>query len=77
MSVCRGCGAPIAWARTASDRTMPLDAQPDPDGNVEVSVDEHGVWHVVAVHPAPDLFGGERYLPHFVRCPKAEEFRKR
>lgn len=74
--MCRGCKARIVWAITPKGKSMPLDPEPSPDGNVEVVTDANGRWHVVAVHPEPDLFGGIRYLSHFVTCPKSKEFRQ-
>lgn len=31
---CRWCGGPVVWASTASGKSMPVDAEPDPRGNV-------------------------------------------
>lgn len=31
---CRACDAEIRWARTANGKAIPLDAEPNPDGNV-------------------------------------------
>ena len=28
MSVCRGCGAPLEWIKTAAGRSMPVDPEP-------------------------------------------------
>jgi hypothetical protein len=47
---CNSCGAPIRWSRTLKGSYMPLDAEPNPDGNVvlydngtcRVLVDEWG-----------------------------------
>lgn len=45
---------------------MPLDAEPNPAGNVELGVDG------AIVHAAgqQDMLGaGERWMPHFATCP--------
>lgn len=31
---CGSCDAPIIWASTVKGRPMPVDAEPDPDGNI-------------------------------------------
>jgi hypothetical protein len=41
VAACSSCGAPITWARTSSGKAIPLDAGPDPTGNLLV-VDRHG-----------------------------------
>lgn len=69
ISTCRGCGAPIRWVRTIHGGLMPLDAEPDPDGNVEL------VDHFAVVHSQPTLFGGDRWMPRHATCPDADQFR--
>lgn len=34
MSTCRSCDAEIRWARTIAGKAMPLNRDPDPNGNV-------------------------------------------
>lgn len=70
VSECRGCGAPVSWARTARGKHMPLDPEPHPEGNVEVDA---GVATVV--DPAQKALFGERYMPHWATCPRANDFR--
>lgn len=77
MSLCRSCDAEILWATTAAGKAMPLDAVPNPNGNVEAVCDAHGRWSVVAVYKGPDLFGAVRYMPHHATCPNADEHRTR
>lgn len=74
---CRSCGAPIIWARTGDKRRMPVDADPVPDGNVQL--DYRGgpvpyaiVWGPTHAWPA----GTPRYRPHFASCPDAALHRK-
>ncbi len=31
---CRSCGAPVQWAWTTNDELMPVDNQPDREGNI-------------------------------------------
>lgn len=73
-STCRGCGAPIRWVRTTHGNLMPLDAEPDPDGNVEL-IDSFLDGLVAVVHTQPTMFGGERWMPHHATCPDADQFR--
>lgn len=63
-TTCRTCGASIRFVRTAAnDKLIPLDPEPNPDGNVEI-IDGNAV-----VHTGPDLFGGQRFMPHHATCP--------
>lgn len=68
-STCRTCSAEIRWVSTTNDRPMPLDAEPHPDGNVEI-VDVDG-RPVAVVHAEGQrcMFDGERWMPHFATCP--------
>lgn len=34
---CASCGAPITWAITPAGKRMPVDAEPTPNGNVELT----------------------------------------
>jgi len=68
-STCRSCDAAIRWVATTNDRPMPLDAEPNADGNVELIVVD---GREVAVVHAPGqvcMFDGERWMPHFATCP--------
>jgi hypothetical protein len=73
------CRAPIIWACTVNGELMPVDAEPDPLGNVElVPPAPCGAAPTAVVH-APDqplMFGTELRLPHFATCPDAARWRK-
>lgn len=73
---CKSCGAPIIWATTQKGKLMPLDAAPDPDGNLAVSR-----WAtVIAVHPRTELTdtqGFPTHKSHFATCPHAAEHRRK
>jgi hypothetical protein len=75
-SLCRSCGAPILWVLTTHGKRMPLDAEPDPAGNV--SLDQH---RVATVHTGGSLaflaVVNERWMPHHATCPQADQWRKR
>lgn len=74
LAQCGSCNAPIIWASTVNNRSMPVDAEPSDDGNVEV-LHENG--RVVAhVHTGEPLFAvGVRRKSHFVTCPNADQHR--
>lgn len=69
-STCRSCGAPIIWAHTPNGKSMPLDAEPDPTGNIVL---DDGT---ARVEPNQTLTG-TRHTSHFATCPHAETWRKR
>lgn len=79
MATCRGssCSAEIIWAITERGRSMPVDAEPDPDGNVEVTYDDLGRAHAVVHGQPPMMVDGELHMPHFVTCPNVAEWRRR
>lgn len=72
---CRSCGAPILWAITTAGKPMPVDAVPDPAGNV--SVEREAGRLVARVHTEPSLFGEPRHMPHHATCPQGTEWKKR
>lgn len=85
MSKCRSCGAPIRWAITTGGASMPLDLEPNPDGNVVMtgrsSRSRMGTLspevEVIAGAPLPGLEDSrERFMPHHATCPDADEWRR-
>lgn len=79
-SVCRSCGAPIMWALTDQAR-MPLDAEPDPAGLLEIIGRERDgtpLVRFVRSHPdvASDPSDPPRYRSHFATCPHAAGWRR-
>lgn len=70
---CRSCTAPIVWGRTETGAMMPLNATPDPTGNVE-----RYASGMVTVHGAPPMFlTGVLHRPHWADCPDAAEWRRK
>lgn len=73
-STCRSCHAQILWAVTATDRRIPLDVDPRPDGNIA----KNGVYDPAGAPHVTILTGGaieraradrkELYVAHFVTC---------
>lgn len=80
MTRCSACQAPLLFATTARGKSMPLDAQPAPNGNVVLRPDDDGVMvaHVLgAAGVVAAIEKGEKlYTSHFVGCPAASTFRK-
>lgn len=79
MSECRSCKAPLRWATTEVGRkAMPLDRDPNPDGNVVLVRDRMGIdkdnrsrvarvlgpLEVAALDATTD-----RFMPHHATCP--------
>lgn len=79
MSRCRSCSAPIVWARTSSGRKIPLDAEPNPDGNV--TLDDADPLPRATVHNRDQVSlladEPEWWMPHHATCPNADEWRHR
>jgi len=86
MSRCRSCDAEIIWAATEAGKSMPLDAKPDPFGNVELSCDRSGrhprrkpVATVLAglFLAEAQSAGRELFMPHHATCPQGDAWRKK
>ena len=77
MSICTGCGADIIWCVTERGKAMPVDAEPVPDGNVELRPDGDKTWAIVHGAGNRPLGVDALHLSHFVTCPKADQFRRR
>lgn len=86
MSACRSCDAPVVWVRTTAGRTMPLDPNPRPDGNIAKTGKQvqgrYGdmvpqVRYVEISSQLPGLDDGDdRYVSHFATCPDAASWRR-
>jgi hypothetical protein len=73
-ATCDGCLAPIRWVITVAGRRMPLDPDPQPDGNV-VPVDVEGRM-LARVLTGDELPAQEpAWVPHHRTCPKAADYR--
>lgn len=73
---CRTCRAEVVWCHTAGGKSMPIDAQPVPDGNVLVDDGARGL--VATVVPAGQVTFDDRplYVSHFATCPDADTHRR-
>lgn len=72
---CRSCNAPVIWTVTVKDKRMPVDAEPSPDGNVELTSRTVGP-PLATVHPQPPLDAGQLRLSHFATCPHAKDWKR-
>ena len=84
MATCRTCGAAIWWAYTPNGKPIPIDATPDPDGNIiEVAgTASDGGFRQVVVYGPDDARrrieeGSIMYVSHFATCRQADDWRKR
>lgn len=78
-SNCRSCGAPIRWGQTEAGQRMPLDCEPQTDGNVIVLRMMSGTPIIRVFNWKGDVPNGEpfRYRSHFASCPDASAWRRR
>jgi len=82
MTTCKSCKAPIFWAVTDDGKNIPMDPDPNPDGNLVV-VEEEGGPEVrgakVTKARTPGLFDRHlpRYMAHWVTCPYADHHRSK
>lgn len=82
MASCRSCGAPIRWTKTPQGRSMPLDIDPHPDGNVLVRAGDGTSDAIATVLPkdAVERLRAEGRTPlfraHFSSCPEAKSWSK-
>lgn len=66
------------WAISAAGKNIPLDPEPNVNGNlIRVSSTDGGQIVFKAFAYKPDLHeGSKRYLSHFVTCPNAAQHRR-
>lgn len=78
MSACRACGRDVEWVETNLGRKMPLDPDPDRDGNVVKlgTTNAQGAPIVRVLRKDDPRVPGRMYRSHFQTCPKADQFRR-
>jgi hypothetical protein len=80
-TTCRGtsCRQRIRFLPTQTGKTIPVDEQPHPNGNVLIEADLTGEPYaqILPRHQADRAFrkGTLLYMPHHATCPDVEEFR--
>jgi hypothetical protein len=73
-ALCRDCGRKLRWVPTEKGRRMPLDDEPDPNGNV---VMRNGKAHVLtAAELTSRATDPTRWTPHAATCPNSRGRRR-
>lgn len=73
---CASCGAALRWAKTKSQKLMPLDPE-STTGNVRLNEAEGTCEVLGGANRGSALAAGERlYTSHFATCPGAAAHRK-
>jgi hypothetical protein len=70
------CGAPIIWAHSATGSRTPLDAQPSPNGSVELYRDSAGNPRSRVIPKAERAARSDLRTSHFATCNRADAFRR-
>ncbi len=74
---CRSCHAAIYWVTwEVSGKSMPVDAQPSPDGTVVVAHRPSTNQLIAEKYYAPKHQGRKRYTSHFATCPNSKSHRR-
>ncbi len=88
MIVCRSCGAEIEWAKTPAGKNIPLDKEPEVDGNILVSMRGIGLAPLAIAQSKEQIellksqakASGQLHVlfkSHFATCPDHAKFRKK
>jgi hypothetical protein len=64
---CPHCGRAMFWAQTRRGTKLELDAEPDPDGKIAVTIEDGG--YVAFVHRAEWPAHALRFSSHLKTCP--------
>ena len=88
-SRCRGCGQPIRWVATRDGKAMPCDPELISEWIMDDAPARALRPNVTLVDPDGEIQTGHRtsllapasrnvtgYLPHWITCPRASEFRR-
>lgn len=74
---CSTCSARIIWAITVKAKRMPVNAEPEPGGNVALDF-RPGMEPLARVLSVTRQFGVKNLrMSHFVTCPQAAQHRRR
>ena len=73
MATCRSCGADIIWAKTVTDKRMPVNDEPSGNGNLHLL---GGLGYSVQICSEP-VCDEPHYLSHYATCPQADSWRAR
>lgn len=75
---CGSCHAEIVWAKTTTGASMPLDADPTPEGNVAAHRNDQGELIARVLKAGDEVAPWEhRGTSHFQTCADADKHRKK
>lgn len=83
-ATCRSCKAAIVWAETVNGKSMPVNAEPAQNGNIDLEPNsdprEPPIAHMLDATGSRNVHGARqspflRYTSHFATCPQAIAFR--
>lgn len=78
LDQCRSCRASIFWATTAATgKLMPIDADPNPRGNIVLNEDGKAVVISKNLFEGGDSGRLVTYMSHFATCINARAHRKK
>lgn len=69
MSLCRSCGSRVVWARSESERRIPVDARPDPRGKLVLFTDAAGLLRAHHEANVALPLTADRFVCHLDSCP--------
>lgn len=72
---CKSCTARIIWAQTERGRNQPVDAEPDPAGNLRLEARPGRPPLATVVSPRL-RFGLKLRLPHHATCPDGRRWKR-
>lgn len=72
MPACSSCSSKIIWIRTPKGKAMPLDATPNPNGNVVI---RDGLAVVLKLEELETATDRRRFMPHWATCEHAAKHR--
>ncbi|MFC8463366.1 hypothetical protein [Streptomyces sp. NPDC057250] len=68
-SICAECRMPVLWTVTEAGKRLPVEPDPDPEGNAAVRRDGLGTYRSRRPSEELPLMGWERlHVPHFAVC---------
>lgn len=71
-NICQSCARKILWVKTLKGKTMPVDAEPAENGNLDISSGK-----AVVIKPGEYLPGIPLYTSHFATCPHSAQHRSK
>jgi hypothetical protein len=75
---CRSCGQSVIWTITTLGHRMPVNATPDPGGNLHLDATSNPPTVAVINTDSHDLdCRRNHYLSHFATCRDSGQWRKR